>query len=86
MNDVKILGRAVAVESGSAPPATSNGRAHTKPQLTLSEAAAVSGVRVHQLKAAIYSGALLATRRGRWEIVRVELDEWLREMWQMREP
>ena len=86
MSDVKILGRAVALESGSAPPATSNERAHDKAQITLSEAAAVSGVRVHQLKAAIYDGALHALRRGRVEVKRADLDKWVRENWQLREP
>ena len=86
MNDVQIIGRAAPVTHSGPPPAISLQRAREKARLTLSEAAAVSDVPVHLLKAAIYSGALLATRRGRWSIKRVELDEWLREMWQMREP
>jgi len=86
MSDVEIIGRATAVTAEGPPPATSNNRAHTKAQLTLSEAAAVSGVRVYMLKAAIYDGALKALRRGRVEVSRVELDEWLRENWQLREP
>lgn len=82
MSDIFIIGRAGPVTHSGPPPGVSLQRAREKAQITLSEAAAVSGVPVHLLKEAIYSGALLATRRGRWEIMRVELDEWLREMWQ----
>ncbi len=53
----------VAVTS-EGPPATSNESARTQLQLTLSEAAAVSGVRVHLLKAAISDGA---ARRCFWD-------------------
>ncbi len=86
MSDLEILGQAIAVTSDGPPPATSNERPRDKAQLTLSEAAVVSGVRVHQLKAAIYDGALHALRRGRVEVKRADLDEWVRENWQLREP
>ncbi|MDQ3652687.1 MAG: helix-turn-helix domain-containing protein [Acidobacteriota bacterium] len=86
MSDIFIIGRAAPVTHSGPPPAISLHRAREKAQLTLSEAAAVSGVPVHLLKEAIYSGALPASRRGRVAVERVELDEWLREMWQMREP
>ncbi|MDQ3254668.1 MAG: helix-turn-helix domain-containing protein [Acidobacteriota bacterium] len=83
MSDVEIIGQAVAVETSGAPPrATSHERASTKSELSLLEAATVSGVPVHILKAAIYRGALPATRHGRCVVKRFDLDEWLRENWQ----
>lgn len=85
MNDVEIIGRAVAVETPSRPPATDIRRADEQALLTLLEAAAVSGVPVHMLKSAIYSGVLPAARCGRCLIMRVDLDKWVRENWQLRE-
>ncbi|MBA3715300.1 MAG: hypothetical protein H0W76_23045 [Pyrinomonadaceae bacterium] len=78
---------AIAVETSCGPPpATANLRAHTKAQLTLTEAAAVSSIPVHMLKAAIYSGALPATRHTRCVVQRVDLDGWLRVNGHLREP
>ncbi|MDQ3254829.1 MAG: hypothetical protein M3R15_13135 [Acidobacteriota bacterium] len=55
-------------------------------QLTLSKAAAVSGVPVHVLKLVIYASALSALRCGRYSLKCVELDVWLYENWQLDEP
>ncbi|MBA3715928.1 MAG: hypothetical protein H0W76_26355 [Pyrinomonadaceae bacterium] len=46
----------------------------------------MSGVSVHVRKAAIYDGTLHELRRGRMEVKRADLDEWVRENWQLREP
>ena len=79
MSDLEIIGRAIAIDFPSASQAPSDVRAGKKAVLTLTEASTVSGVPIHTLKAAIYADALVASRRGRCVVLRVELDVWLRE-------
>jgi hypothetical protein len=78
VKEIEIIGRAVDWHKDwqdGGPPA----RAKDRP-LDLLEAAAVSGLRVHQLKRAIRAGMLKAQWRGRYYVGRADVDELMRAL------
>jgi hypothetical protein len=79
VKEITIIGRPVEGAGGGD---TSRPRDHNglvrKRRLDLCEAAAVSGLRVHQLKRAIHAGILKAEWKGRYYVERADVEALVR--------
>jgi hypothetical protein len=75
VKEIEIIGRPIEGAGGGDSPRPRDWNDLVKRQtLDLCEAAAVSGLRVHQLKRAISAGMLKAEWRGRYYVERGDVD------------